>query len=481
MYDYLIIGAGICGTLIARELSRYEAKTVVVDKESDVGNHATLANSAIVHSGHDPLEGTLKAKFAVEGNRLYHTLAKELDIPLRKTGGFLLANRQDDAKGLETLYRRAVANGVDSPSLLDASTAKEREPMLHDDIVAALDLPSTMVTYPWEVAIAAMQNAMKNGAALRLNYEVASIKRTEEGFVVTSADGDSLRTKVVINAAGTFADTIASMVEREVPYRITPSRGEYYVLDKLVDGFVERVLYPLPNNNGKGVLVVPQVHGNILLGPTNTHQTDKENVANHAEDLDKIKRDAARMAKDIPFDMTIRTFAGIRASSTYEDFYIEPSKEVPGFYHVAGIDSPGLTAAPAIAEHVVGKLLKVRELYPKKSTFDPYRRKKKAFHTLSDDEQRRMIEADPAHAYIVCKCERVTAAEVKAAIEGPLGSATVKGVKKRARAGSGLCQGGYCESEVLKVIAEVTGKKPHEIDYYRKNTPILKEETKVKR
>ncbi len=481
MYDYLIIGAGISGTLIARELSRFEARIIVVDKENDVGNHATLANSAIVHSGHDPVPGTLKAKLAVQGNRLYHVLQKELDIPLRKTGAFLLVQHQEEIPGLERLHRRALANGVETPALLDAQTAKAREPMIQEGTLAALDLPSTMVTYPWEVAIAAMENAMKNGASLRLNYEVKAITKMEDGFLLESTEGSRLRSKVVINAAGTFADRIAAMVERDVPYRITPRRGEYYVLDKAVDGFVKRVLYPLPGKNGKGVLVVPQVHGNILLGPTSDYQDDKENVANHAADIEKIRRDADKLAKDIPYDKTIRTFAGVRASSTYEDFYIEPSKEVPGFYHVAGIDSPGLTAAPAIAKYVADTLLDIGKHYPRKSDFDPFRTKTRAFRSLSDEEQRLKIAENPRYARIVCKCERVTAAEVVEAIKGPLGNDTLKGLKKRIRAGSGLCQGGYCESEVLSLISEVTGKRPDEIDYYRKNTPILKQETKVGR
>lgn len=481
MYDFIIIGGGVTGTLIARTLSRYQVKVCLLEKESDIGNHATLANSAIIHAGFDPKPGSLKARLSVQGNAMYETLHKELHVPLLRTGAYVVARTEDEAIKLDALYEQAIANGVEGVRLLSGESAKALEPALHSSSIKVLDLPSTKVTYPWEVALSALENAVQNGAEYRVNAEVIDIKRTETGYTLSIADGSTLSTKAVINAAGAYADKIAGMVETNVPYQITPRRGEYLVLDKSVRGFVERVLYPVPTEKGKGVLVVPQVHGNILLGPTSTFQESPDAAPNHPTDLNRVREAAQTLAENIPFDKVIRTFAGIRATSTARDFYIQPSLEHPRFYHVAGIDSPGLTAAPAIAEYVLETLIKKDFDLERNPDFNPYGGQYPHFHEASLLEKRRLIANDPAYGNIICKCERVTEAEVLMHIHRPCGGHSVKAIKKRARAGSGLCQGGYCENAVVKLLARELEKPLEAIDYYQKNTPIIMAETKVKR
>ncbi len=479
MYDYVIIGAGIIGTNIARELSQYKAKIMILEKENDAANHQTVANSAIIHSGHDPKENTLKAKLCVEGNALYEIMEKELNIPLLRTGAFVVAHDKDEEIMLDALYERAIRNGVKEILFHDKNQAYRMEPNLADDITKVLSLPSTKVTYPWEVAFACLENAMHNGVIFKKNSEVTNITKQNNIFNVEINNNEIIKTKAVISAAGVFSDQIAYLLEKNVPYQIYPRKGEYFVLDRKAKGFVNHVIYPLPTSKGKGVLIIPQVHGNILLGPTSNRQDEKDLVSNTRGGLNQIKEDLHSLVKNIPFHLIIRTFAGIRASSSFDDFYIKESKEYTNFFHVAGIDSPGLTAAPAIARYVVNEVLKQHNLQ-KKSDYDPIRPKPIVFYNLDFEQQQKLIKKDSKYGNLVCKCEKITEAEIIEAIHGPLGNDTIKGIKKRVRAGSGLCQGGYCEETVLKIIARETDQPINKINYYALDTPILVQETKVK-
>jgi len=479
MFDYVIIGAGIIGTSIAKELSRYETSVLVLEKENDVANHQTVANSAIIHSGHDPKEGTLKAKLCVKGNQMYEDLENDFGIPLLKTGAFVVAHNIDQENMLDALYQRGLNNGVKNMKMLSIQEALQEEPNLSPTITKVLSLPSTKVTYPWEVAFKQLECAINNGVIFQKNSRVTAIKKVSNHFEITINDKTIIETKSVISAAGIFSDQIARMIETNVQYDIKPRKGEYFVLDRKVKGFINHVIYPLPTEKGKGVLIVPQVHGNILLGPTSTTQDEKDLLSNTRVGMDQIKEDTKRLAVNIPFDQIIRTFAGIRASSSYDDFFIQESKEFKNFFHVAGIDSPGLTAAPAIAKYLVDEVIN-HHLTLKKS-FNPIIQKHKAFYSLPDDEKQRLYQEDHRYGNLVCKCEKITEKEIVDSIHGPLGNDTVKGIKKRARADYGLCQGGYCESLVLKIIAKETNQPLPNINYYGLNTPILVEETKVKK
>ncbi len=478
MIDVLIIGAGITGSALARELSKYEMTVTVLDKEMDVGNGATMANSAIIHSGHDPKEGTLKAKLNVRGNALYDVLEKELNIPLLKTGAFLVAHNDEEKATLRTLRARAKTNGavMEEISLEEAFKA---EPNLSRDIQEVVSLPTTKVTFPWEVALALMENAVVNGVTFERGQEVIAIHPNGGTFTVETTT-DAFDAKYVINAAGVFADTIAGMVETHVPYTIKPRKGEYFVIDRREKGYMNHVIYPIPSKAGKGVLVTPQVHGETLIGPTSLTIEDKTGNNTTAGGLNWIKNEAKKIAQNIPYHKTIRTFAGIRPSIEQYDFYIQESTEVPNFYHLGGIDSPGLTSAPAIAEMARDWVLS-KEAFALKTHFTATREKITPFRSMSDDEKRAAFQADARYGKLICKCERVTEADVVNAIHRPIPADSVKAVKKRTRAGAGICQGGYCQHNVINIIARELSIPKTEVNYYNKHTNILVRETKEAR
>ena len=477
MYDFTIIGAGIIGSMIARELSKFDLKVCVLEKENDVANVQTRANSAIVHSGHDPKHGTLKAKLSVIGNKLYDELEKELHISLIRTGAFVCAKDDDEINDMQALYENAKLNGVKNMEFLTLSEAKKIEPNLSSNIKKVLSLPTTKVCFPWEAAFFALENAIKNGVELYRNTEVKKITFLDNHFKIETTTDKTYLSKYVINAAGVYSDHIARLINPNIDFQIKPRKGEYYVLDKSVKGFINHVLYPMPSKKGKGVLVTPQVHGNILLGPTSDWVDDKDDLSTSASGLNYIKTHVKDLAENIPYHLIIRQFAGVRSTSTYEDFYIKEDDSIKGFYHIAGIDSPGITAAPAIAKYLVDEIIKID--LPVKPNYNPNLQKKIVYKDLTDKEKKQLHQEKPLYGRIICKCEDITEQEIIDAIHGPLGSDTIKGIKKRARAGSGLCQGGYCESLVLRIIARETQKPLHEVDYDQKNTPILDKESKV--
>jgi glycerol-3-phosphate dehydrogenase len=480
MYDYIIIGGGIIGCSIAYELSKYELKVLLLEELSDCANNQTSANSAIIHSGHDPLPGTLKAKLCVRGNELYDKLEGELSIPLLKTGAFVLAFNDNDIKVLEELYDRAQQNGVKEVSFLDRETAIKLEPNINPNVVKVLSLPTTKITYPWETTFAFLENAIINRTEYKTNKKVTSIKKINDHYSVIVNRYEQFETKGIINCAGVNTDLIAKMIDKKVEFEIKPRKGEYIILDKAAKGFVNHVLYPLPSAIGKGVLLIPQYHGNILIGPTSTPITERDDLSNTRFDMNNIKLNANLLANNIPYDKAIRTFAGIRATSNYSDFYIKESLENKNIYHVAGIDSPGLTSAPGISEYLINLIKETNTLTPK-IDFNPIRKKRVLFKDLNVEEQERLIKIDPRYGNVICKCEKITEREVMDAINGVVGINTIKGIKKRLRCGAGLCQGGYCENVVLKIIARETHVRYDEVNYYNPHTEILVSETKVKK
>jgi glycerol-3-phosphate dehydrogenase len=481
IYDYIVIGAGVVGSSIARELSRYKAKSLVLEKENDVSNVQSLANSAIVHSGHNPDPGSLKARLSVWGNLLYEEMEKELQIPLLRSGAFVVAHNEKEELELEKLATLAKINGVPEFEILDYAEASKTEPNLSKSVTKVLSLPTTKVTYPWEVAFAAMENAIINGVEFIKNAKVTFIEKKEEYFEVTVNQKDLYYTKNLINAAGVASDDIAKMIEKHVPYEIKGRKGEYFVLDKRVKGFVNHVLYPLPTELGKGVLITPQYHGEILLGPNSVEVEDKYHPTTSFDGLNYVKQHSSLLADNIPFNQVIRSFAGIRSTSTNDDFYIKESLEVKGFYHLGGIDSPGLTACFAIAKYLLEEVIEVHKKYEINLDFNPYRAKKIRFHQLSLAEKHALIKEEPLYGNIICKCEKITEKEILDAMHGVLGSNTIKGIKKRTRAGAGLCQGGYCEEKIIKMIAKEFDMSPLEVAYDLEETKIFVQETKVKK
>lgn len=479
MYDFIIIGAGVIGSSLARELSKYQAKILCLEKENDVANVQTLANSAIIHAGHNPKPGSLKARLSIEGNHMYDLWEKTLHIPILRNGAYVVAHNAKEEAILMELAETSRKNQVPEFSIIDGDEARIVEPNLAKSITKVLSLPTTKVTYPWEVAFACMENAIENGVEFKKNMEVTAISRENNTYKVEVNHQLIFYTKHIINAAGVASDDIGQMIE-ESPFKIIPRKGEYFVLDKRVEGFIKKVIYPLPNEKGKGVLITPQYHGNILLGPSSEFIDDKHHASTTKEGLKYVKENAGLLADNIPYDQIIRSFAGIRSTSDYSDFYIQESKENPGFYYLGGIESPGLTAAPAIAKYVVEELICMGGSYPRNDAFNPYRKPKIEFHRLPFDKQAALLSSDKRYGRIICKCEKITEKEVVDAIHGPLGSHTIKGIKKRVRAGAGLCQGGYCEEKVMKIIARELNISPLDITYDDKGSEIFKAETKVK-
>lgn len=478
LYDFIVVGSGIVGANIVRELSKYQASVLLLEKESDIVNGQTLANSGIIHSGHDPHPGTLKASLCVKGNELTHALEKELGYHLLRCGALVLALEEDEIPTLEALYQNGLTNKVPDIKLLDKEEVLKMEPHINKDVKKALWLPTTSVCLPWEMAIASIENAMLNGVEVRLNSEVTSIKEVNNHYEVTLKDGTTFTTKSIINATGLFSDKAAKLIDQEVEFEIKPRRGEYFTIDPKNKGFFKHVLYPLPSPIfGKGILITPQVHGETLIGPTSEDGVGATDNQVTGTGLARIMKEARRLSSDIPFYDNIRNFAGVRAKSTYDDFYIKESKEHKGVYHLGGIDSPGLTSAPAIALYLVD-MIKERFVLVPKDNYIKGRNATPLFRYLSKEEKLEEIKKHPKHGHIICKCEGITEQDIINAINSTSGADTIKAVKKRTRAGAGICQGGYCERHVLRLISEYKHKKLTEINYYEENTPILLENLK---
>ena len=452
MYDVLVIGAGVIGCAVARELSKYRLSVCVIEKESDVCEGTSKANSGIVHAGFDAASGTLKAKLNVRGSKMMPELSKQLDFAYNQNGAMVLCFDKEELDGLQKLYDRGIANGVEGLSLLTGEEAKELEPSLGKTVAGALLAETSGVVCPFEMTIAFAENAFANGAEFKFNTEVKNITVSENGYSVETGSG-TYEAGIVINAAGVYADAIHNMVCEE-KMNITPRRGEYYLLDKEAGSLISRTLFQMPTKMGKGVLVTPTAHGNILLGPTAVNIEDKDNTATTAEGLGEIKEKAALSVENIPFNKAITNFSGLRAVGESGDFIIEESHS--GFIDVAGIESPGLSSAPAIGEYVAELLSKRIELV-KKEDFVDTRTGVKHFAGLTKDEQNELIRENPAYGNIVCRCETVTEGEILDAINRPLGATTLDGVKRRTRAGMGRCQAGFCSPKVMALIAESIG------------------------
>lgn len=480
MYDVVIIGAGIIGSSIARALSKEEAKIIVLEMENDVANETTMANSAIIHSGYDPVPGTKKAKYNAWGNRLYEQLCKELNCMYQQIGSLTVAVNEEEWQTLNALKARAAQNNVEV-FLLTKEEVLKREPNVSDACVGALYAPTAAIVYPWEVTIALMENAMENGVELALNTKVTDISRqtkseTHTDYYMIETSNGSYKARSVINCAGIFADQIHNMVGHK-SFEIRPRRGQYFVLDKSVGSHVHHVIFPCPSEKGKGVLVTPTTHGNILVGPTSEEITDVFGTQTTREGLEFVREHANLIVKDIPYNKVIRSFAGLRPSSDRHDFIVEEVEGHQGFIDVAGIESPGLASAPAIAQDVSEIVIRRLGLQ-KKVDFNPNRREHIVFKDLSTEEKQALIKKNPLYGKMVCRCEQVTEGEIVDCIQRSAGARTIKGVKKRVRPGMGRCQGGFCEPLVLDILARELGVSPLDIDYDGVNTKILLEETK---
>lgn len=454
MYDVIIIGAGVSGAAAARELSRYQAKICVLDKEEDVCCGTSKANSAIVHAGYDAVPGSLKAKLNVRGNELMGKLAEELDFPFERRGSFVLCLSEDDMPGLQELYDRGVANGVKDMRILSGDEVLRMEPNVTDDVYAALYAPTAGIVCPFGLNIALAENAHENGVEFKFDTEVKEIIKLDEGYELDTSRG-TLRTKYVVNAAGVYADRFHNMVsDRKI--HITARRGDYCLLDKEAGDHVGRTIFALPGKLGKGVLVTPTIHGNLLVGPTAVDVEDKEAVNTTAEGLGQLFEKAGMSVKNIPTKQVITSFAGLRAREDGGDFIIGEAEDAKGFIDCAGIESPGIASCPAIGE-MVAEILRDKMGLLKKDHFVSTRRGITNPNELSLEERNALIRENSSYGNIVCRCEMVTEGEIIDAIRRPIGARSLDGVKRRTRAGMGRCQSGFCAPRVMEILARECG------------------------
>lgn len=447
MYDVAIIGAGVSGCAIARELSRYKLTIAVLDKEEDVCNGTSKANSAIVHAGFDAAPGSLMAKLNLQGNEMMKALCEELDVPFKQNGSLVMCSKKEDLPKLEELYERGIQNNVKGLQILNEEQVKQIEPNAADCVCAALYAPTGGIVCPFTLTIAMAENACVNGAEFLLNTEVINIERHTEGYCLETSKGE-IKAKVVINAAGVYADKFHNMI-CEDKIHITPRKGEYCLLDKTAGKHVTHTIFQLPNEMGKGILVTPTVHGNLLTGPTAEDIDNKEGTNTTRVGLDNIAACVAISVKDVPMRQVITSFAGLRAHEDNHEFIIRQSAK--GFIDVAGIESPGLTSAPAIgimAAELATDILKPQ----KKENFVSRRKGIVNPNKLNTEERAALIRENPAYGNIICRCEMVSEGEILDAIHRPVGAKSLDGVKRRTRAGMGRCQAGFCSPRTMEIL-----------------------------
>ena len=450
MKDVVIIGAGVTGCAIARELSKYKLDICVLDKEEDVCCGTSKANSAIIHAGFDAEYGSLMAKMNVRGNKMMDQLVKDLDIPYLKNGAFVACSNPGDEAKLKALLERGRQNGVEGMTILSREEAVRMEPNLSEDVTSVVYVPSSGIICPFTLTIALAENAAENGVSFQFETTVNQIDRTEEGFLIQTDKGE-LVSKCVINAAGVFADEIHNMLSQN-KMKIIPRRGDYFLLDKAAGKHVGKTIFSLPGKYGKGVLVAPTIHGNLIVGPTAIDIEDKEGTNTTVEGLEMIKMKAGQSVKNLPLNQVITSFSGLRAHEEHHEFIIEEVSDVPGLVDVAGIESPGLSSAPAIAELVgdlVGKILPLEQ----KEDFVATRKGILNPEEYSLEERNELIRQNPAYGKIVCRCEMITEGEILDAIHRPVGARSLDGIKRRARAGSGRCQAGFCTPKLMEILS----------------------------
>ncbi|WP_343207904.1 NAD(P)/FAD-dependent oxidoreductase [Anaerolentibacter hominis] len=455
MFDVLVIGAGVIGCAIARELSAYQLHIGVLEKEEDVCCGTSKANSGIVHGGYDALPGSDKARFNIEGSRMMEQLAKDLDVPYRRNGSLVVCFHEEDRGKLEELMEQGVQNGVEDLRIIEREEIRKMEPNLSETIVAALYVPSGAIICPFGLTIALGENAAENGAEFMFQESVTGIEKKEGYFAVHTATG-SYKTRTVVNAAGVYADQIHSMV-CENSFSIVARKGEYCLFDKVTGGFVDHTIFQLPSEMGKGVLVTPTVHGNLMVGPNANDMPDKEENNTTAKGLEEILTKASLTAERIPARSVITSFAGLRAHNrTTEDFIVGEAEDVPGFFDAAGIESPGLSASPAIGVYIAG-LVAGKLKAEKKENYKKTRKGIIPFAELSEEEKAEAIRRNPAYGTVICRCETVTEAEIVDAIRRPLGARSLDGIKRRTRAGMGRCQSGFCMPKVTEILKRELG------------------------
>lgn len=449
MYDVVIIGAGVIGSAIARELSRYEVHACVIEREEDVCCGTSKANSAIVHAGFDATPGTLKARLNVKGNQMMELLSKELDFPFTRNGSLVVCTKEQNPNDLKQLLEKGKANGVPELAILDREELAAMEPNLSEDVQCALFAPTGAIVCPFHLTMALAENAYTNGVEFCLNTSVNAIEKKSDGYCITTSKG-IIESKIIINAAGVYADVFNNMISAH-KLHITARKGEYQLLDKSAGTHVSHTIFQLPGEMGKGVLVTPTVHGNLLVGPTAQDTTDKEGINTTREGMAALAVSASHSVKNLPIRQVITSFAGLRAHEDGGDFVIGEVPDAKGFINAAGIESPGLSSAPAIGVMVADMVRDMLTLTPK-ADFIATRKGILRPSELSLAERNALIQEQPAYGTIICRCEMITEGEIIDAIHRPLGARSLDGIKRRTRAGMGRCQAGFCSPRTMEIL-----------------------------
>ena len=476
MYDVVIIGCGVVGASAAYELARYKLRVAVLEAAADIAAGTTKANSAIIHAGYDPEPGTLMARLNVEGNRLTGEICEKLQVPFKRVGSLVAAFSPEQLPTLQTLYDRGCKNGVSGLRLLSGEEARAMEPGLSEEVCGALLAPSAGIIDPWGFAIAMAETAVRGGVEVRRDCPVTGIEDTGAGFVLHTPAGD-VAARFVLNAAGVDADRVHEMLEPN-DWQTLPSRGEYYLLDKSEHDRVSRVIFQCPGPEGKGVLVAPTIHGNLICGPNAEAVEDRLDLGNTAAGMAEVRAKASRSVPGIQWRQNIRNFAGLRANTTRSDFIIEESKAHPGFIDLAGIKSPGLSSAPAIAK-LAAEMLAAGGLALEPDPDFVDKREHIVFKNLSAEEKNELIRKDPRYGRVVCRCETITEGEIVAALHSPIPPRSINGVKRRCNAGMGRCQGGFCGPRVQEIIARELGIDQAEVLLEQAGSTILTGRTKT--
>ncbi len=483
-YDVAIIGGGVSGSLIAYNLSLYNIKICVIEKESDLAMGATGANSAIVHAGYDPKPGSLKAIYNIKGANMMQAVCKKLGVPYKNNGALVLAFSDDEHNSLINLYDRGLENKVKEIHLIEKERALNIEPNVSNEIISAIYLPSSSIVCPYELTFASAETAATNGARFLfehevLNIETSTLNETGNFNIKCSINSDDIQIKTIsckyiVNASGVNSGKISEMVG-DLSHKIIPRKGEYVTLDKELEGFVKHTIFQAPSDKGKGVLVTSTVDGNILIGPNAVETEDPYDVKTTSKGIDEIKRSGHKSVPGLDFSKIIRSFAGIRATPDTGDFIIGQSKVVPGFFQCAGIESPGLTAAPAIAEKIRDDVLKeFGNNIDFKIGYIDSREPPLRFRELSYSQKEKLIKENRHFANVICRCENVTEAEIIEAIKRPVGAGSINGIKMRTRAGMGRCQGGFCLPKIVPVLAKELGVSMEKVNLSGTGSELLK-------
>ena len=473
-YDAVVIGGGVIGSAIIRYLSLYNMKTLLVEKEEDISSGTTKANSGIVHAGYDPEPGTLKAKLNVKGAKMIKEESGKLHFDYKVNGAMVVSFSPNDDYKIDELYERGIKNGVEDMEIISGDEARRLEPNLSENITKCLYLKSSAIVCPFSLTQALSENAYENGAEFKFNTKVETIERIEDGYRIKTDNGLIITSNAVINAAGVYGDTINNMVS-EKKLHITPRRGSYMLFDNETQGMFNSTIFQLPSSKGKGVLVTPTVHGNLMIGPNSVDIPDKDDTSTTAFDLDYISKEALRTSPSIPFRKVITSFSGLRAHEDSGDFIVGEVEDAPGFFNATGIESPGLSSSLSIGE-MVARMVADRLGIEKKENPVLERKAAPRPKEMSIDERNELIKSNPSYGRIVCRCEEISEGEIIDAITRPLGARSLDGVKRRVRAGMGRCQGGFCSPKVMELIEKYASIPFDEITKNSKGSNITMED-----